>query len=314
MVDHSALELSEKQLVTFDSREDWLEWRANGIGGSEAAAVLGVPGAFGSRLKIWALKTGRMPPEDLSNNERVKWGTRLERAIIDGFAEETRRVCRSWSDCVGTHTAVVRHATAEWMFATPDGICQDVERGIGLIQVKTAHAGKLAEWSDDEPPLPYIVQVQHEMACTGAKWCALVCLVGGNALRWFDIERDEPFIRAMMAAEEAFWSMVRDGEMPEPDGSEQSGEALRAMFPRDSGAEIELPSEFIEIDERLLELKEQRKSLDRRIEGLEQAIKAAMGDAATARCGAAIYSWKTSQRKAYTVEASEVRRFSRKGL
>ena len=138
--------------------------------------------------------------------------------------------------------------------------------------------------------------------------------VGGNALRWFDIERDEPFIKAMMAAEEAFWAMVRDGEMPEPDGSEQSGEALRAMFPRDSGAEIELPSEFIEIDERLLDLKEQRKSLDRRIEGLEQAIKAAMGDAATARCGAAVYSWKTSQRKAYTVEASEVRRFSRKGL
>lgn len=312
MIAQELLDVTEGQLITFRSREEWLEYRGNGIGGSEAAAVLGVPGAFGSRLKIWALKTGRMPPEDVSGNERVKWGTRLERAILDGFAEETGRECHAWSDCVGTHTAVVRHPTAGWMFATPDGICQDAERGIGLIQVKTAHAGKLAEWSDDEPPLPYIVQVQHEMACTGAKWCALVCLVGGNALRWFDVERDEPFIRAMMAAEEVFWSMVRDGEMPEPDGSEQSGEALRAMFPRDSGAEIQLSDAYEAIDAELVKMKAERAALDKRIEHHEQVIKAAMGDATHARVSNVIYSWKSSERKAYTVQASTVRRFTRK--
>lgn len=311
-----ALPVRADQIIGFADREEWLAYRSQGIGGSEAATVLGVPGSFGSRIGLWAVKTGRVPADDLSNVERVKWGNRLESAILLGYAEETGRSVISWSAWLAEQghepMAVVRHADQRHLFCTPDGVQHDEWRGTGLVQIKTAHSGKLADWSGDEPPLAYAVQVQHEMACTGAQWCSLACLVGGNALRWFDIERDEAFIKAMTTAHAAFWHQVLDGEMPEPDGSDDASEALKRMFPRDHGAEITLADDFIEIDRNLCDLKDQAKAIAKRIELFEQQIKAAMGDASTARCGDAVYSWKSSTRKAYTVAESEVRRFTRK--
>lgn len=315
----SALPVRADQIVTFSDREEWLAYRSQGIGGSEAATVLRVPGAFGSALGCWAVKTGRVPPDDLSQNERVKWGTRLEDAILRGYAEETGRPVQSWAEWLTRHPdldgktlAIVRHPDHDWMFCTPDGVQWCDFKGLGIVQVKTAHSGKLADWSGDEPPLPYAVQLQHEMACTSVEWGTLVCLVGGNQLRWFDIDRDDDFIPHMIQGERVFWQQVLEGEMPEPDGSESASDAIRRLFPSDSGAEIQLPYAFLEIDDRLVKLKAQRSVIEKEIEHHEQVIKAAMGDATKATVGNVIYSWKTSERKGYTVEPTTVRRFLRK--
>ncbi len=53
------------KMLTFDSREDWLKGRTR-IGGSDAAAILGL-NPYTDNQKLWAIKTGKVKAEDISN-------------------------------------------------------------------------------------------------------------------------------------------------------------------------------------------------------------------------------------------------------
>ena len=66
-----------------DDREDWLAKRRTGIGASEAWRLFSEPYA------LWAEKSGLVVPENIDDDERVKWGRRAEPIIIDAFREET---------------------------------------------------------------------------------------------------------------------------------------------------------------------------------------------------------------------------------
>lgn len=63
------------------SRADWLEVRRTGIGGSDAAAAVGL-NPYKSQLELWLEKTGRdaeLPkPDPNDTTEPIYWGTLLE--------------------------------------------------------------------------------------------------------------------------------------------------------------------------------------------------------------------------------------------
>ena len=67
--------------------DKWLAVRDKGIGGSDAAVILGL-NKYKSPYKLWLEKTGLAAPEDLSNNQYVYWGTKNEANIADWFQEE----------------------------------------------------------------------------------------------------------------------------------------------------------------------------------------------------------------------------------
>lgn len=70
------------------NRSKWLKMRKAGIGGSEAAAIVGL-NPWKSAFQLWMEKTGQVEPEDLSDNEYVYWGNVLEQAVADRFCELT---------------------------------------------------------------------------------------------------------------------------------------------------------------------------------------------------------------------------------
>ena len=49
---------------------EWLQVRMNGIGGSEAAAIIG-KSPWCSNVELWRRKTGRATGPDISDNEAV---------------------------------------------------------------------------------------------------------------------------------------------------------------------------------------------------------------------------------------------------
>lgn len=67
------------------NREEWLEERKKGIGGSDAAAIIGV-NPFMTNIELWEYKTGRKQQEDISNKECVKFGVAAEDHIRKLFA------------------------------------------------------------------------------------------------------------------------------------------------------------------------------------------------------------------------------------
>ena len=57
------------------TREEWLEQRRKSIGGSDAAAIVGLS-KWASPFSIWAEKTGKTPPKE--DNEAMRIGHDLE--------------------------------------------------------------------------------------------------------------------------------------------------------------------------------------------------------------------------------------------
>ena len=60
------------------SREDWLQFRKQGIGSSDAAAACGIH-PYLSMLELWMIKTGRMSSdvdESLEGYSPLYWGIR----------------------------------------------------------------------------------------------------------------------------------------------------------------------------------------------------------------------------------------------
>jgi putative phage-type endonuclease len=65
------------EMKVLKDREEWLQNRKNGLGGSEISAVLGL-NPYLDNVTLWEYKTGRKQPEDISDKPYVKYGTQAE--------------------------------------------------------------------------------------------------------------------------------------------------------------------------------------------------------------------------------------------
>ena len=282
------------------ARAEWLEARKTGIGASEAAAAIGVS-PWSSPMQLWGEKTGRIEPDDLSEVERVQWGTILEPIIGEEYSRRTGRH-------VGHNAAyeIVRHPNHDCMQATLDFRQHaDDHAGPGVLETKTTSEWNKADWQG-EPPLHYQIQLQHQLACTDHSWGTLAALVGGQELFWIDFERNDRFIAAMIEAEARFWDHVTSDTPPPVDGSIVTADALRQLYGKDDGETIALPAESIVWDEKLVEVKAYIKELKADQVALENNLKAAMQDAAYGRLpNGGRYSWKTITRHEQAREARE---------
>ncbi len=299
------------------TREDWLAARATGIGGSEASAVMGV--GRKSRYTLWAEKTGLAQPDDF-DSEAAHWGTLLEGVILDEFAKRSGRKVRYWPQ-----TLSVTHCELPWMRDTPDGLQWCERRGAGVVQVKTCSQrmgsdyGPGIGWGDDEEdadpnewreyvPLNHQIQLQHEMDVCGADWGSLVVLIGGQVMRWWDVQRDDKFIATLIEAERAFMGLIERRESPEIDGSESTTQTVKKMHPRDNGDEVALPVEMLDAALELELVKADRKAMEDREAGLANQLRAAIGDATFGRLvDGTRYSLKTQTTEDRMVRGSTYR-------
>lgn len=283
------------QPITSSMREGWLAARATGIGASDAWRLLSEP------YHLWALKSGLVEDEDLSDVERVHWGNLLEDVVI---LETGRRAgvvpCNSGE--------LLRSTVHPFALATLDGWTDD-----GCpIEAKTAGAWLADEWADGAPP-KYRIQCQWQMLVTGAPRVLLGCLLGGQRLVWSWIERDEATIAALADAGREMWRRVEENDPPPCDGSEASARALAKVYPKDDGETVVLPGALIEVSDELDAVKAQIKAAEARADALEAQIKAAIGSASVGLLiDGSGWSWKAQTRAEYVVKASTFRKLLRK--
>lgn len=282
------------------TREEWLEQRRSGLGASDVAVALGVS-PYRSQWQLWAEKTGIAEPEDLSGNAAVQIGVALEGLVLDLYSRQSGRVVERWPQY-----EIVRDVTRPWLFCTPDAT-QDYECG-GLVEIKTAGNFAAAEW-DEGPPLHYECQLQTQLAVTGyTSGTIAVLFTGSRELRWYDRERDDRFIAAMLPRLEEFWQLVEKRIPPPVDGSMATANALARLYPQDYGETVQLPAAADEWIEALEQAKRDIKDAEERKLAAENLLKAAIGEASAGWTPSGVgYSWKTQQRVAYTVDAGSMR-------
>lgn len=276
-------------------RDKWLNARREGIGGSDAPAILGLT-SWASPASIQADKWGLS--EEAEEAEVVRWGRRLEDVIRAGLAAD-----EGWT--VGRYGLLLRSKERPWQLCTPDA-CRDDKV---FVQIKNTM--KADAWGDRVPE-PVWVQCQHELSVTGDARCIAAALIFGNRLRWSYVERDDKFIAQLIAVEEEFWRLTQAGEPAAADGSEHTKRAYQLLWPEDKGTTVALPGRFTDLDMEREALAKTLKSAKDRIEEIDNEFRLAIKDATYGALQNGVkYSYMTVNRAGYTVEPTTFRQLRR---
>lgn len=260
----------------------WLEARAIGIGGSDAAVIMGM-NPYKSPYQLWLEKTGQAEAPDLSHVQAVYWGSKNEANIADWFQEETgKRVKR-----LGT----LRSREYPFMLANVDRTVVGENAG---LEIKTAGVSQYRKWKDDEIPDAYYCQCLHYMAVTGAAYWYIAVLLGGNEAKWKRIERNEEDIQHLIMAETDFWKLVEARTPPPVDGSDSCAAALSAQYKGgDPNYSIILPPDIDGVIASLEDDKTIMDALKKQITEKENRLKALLGNAEEGATDHYRVLWKT---------------------
>ena len=200
-------------------RKQFIEARRASIGGSDAAAIMGL-NPYSSPVRVWAEKLGKAQPKP--DNEAMRQGRDLEDYVARRFIEATGKSVDYEPN------AFVRNEKYPWAHANPDRMVVGESAG---LECKTTSSLRLKEFKNGSYPETYYAQCVHYMAVTGAERWYLAVLVLGKDFFVYTIERDEDEINALMAEEERFWNnYVRPQVQPPVDGSEATSDALDEIY------------------------------------------------------------------------------------
>ena len=262
---------------------DWLEYRKQGIGGSDASVVCGIS-RYKSPVELWMNKTGQLPDQEAG--EAAYWGTQLEPFVRAEFTKRTGIE-------VQTVNQILQSEEYPFMLANLDGICEVPDVGTCIFEAKTASAYKAGEWEDTIPD-EYALQLAHYMAVTGYAGAYIAVLIGGNTFKWKFIERDEELISMLIELETAFWQHVQDGTPPPLDGSDASAKFLADRFcdsiPK---SRITLPDTAVTLLAQYDEACEQLEIVAEQKQRAENLLKEMMGENEIGTAGDRIVTWKS---------------------
>ncbi|MFJ7700032.1 YqaJ viral recombinase family protein [Lysinibacillus fusiformis] len=243
------------KITTADmSRDEWLDARRAGIGGSDVGAIMGF-NQYKSAYQVFLEKTGQYHEE--VDNEAVYFGNALEDFVAQEFAKRTGKKVRRLNK-------MLVHPEHDFMLANLDRVVVG-ERAV--LECKTASEYVKEAWEGEEIPASYLCQVHHYLAVTGFEKAYIAVLVGGNKFIWKEIERDEEFIQILIDREKDFWeNHVLQDVAPPVDGSDATNELIKKMYPQDDGTAIMLTKD----DDVLLDAID---SISSEIKALEQQKK-----------------------------------------
>lgn len=267
-----------------ETREEWLENRMKGIGGSDAGAILGL-NPYKSPFYLWCEKTGRITND--IDNEAMRQGRDLE-----------DYVARRWMEATGkkVHKSGFSYQSKEhpYMLANVDRLVVGEDAG---LECKTANALTRTRYDKGDIPASYYAQCMHYMAVTGMDKWYIAVLVLGKEFYFFEVERNEEEIEALIQQEHKFWNYVKTDQEPPVDGTDSTSEALNQVFhPSDDAGSVIISDDLTSM---LLELKSKQKELQTIQKEYENQIKDVMGDAVYAYSNHANITWKESVSKRF---------------
>ena len=293
--------MSAYDVVCHSSDPQWLEERKKGVTASEIGHLL----SGKSAMQLWAEKTGRMERDNLDGNDRVWWGSKLEKIILEGYSDE--RYSGRPTEPSGF---LLRSKKHPWLLATLDAWTEHPTWGRIPVDAKNTATDQERKW-EDGTPANYFWQIQTQATVCGTPGSSICAFLGGNNLVWADEERHDAHTKQILSTGEMFWWCLKNDVPPsEVDGLASTRQALDAIYPTVSPDKVvHLTEDWAmtadaELENLKAELKAHR-AIGREIETkeseLKNRIKRAMGDAELARLpNGSAYIRKVITRAVYT--------------
>lgn len=201
------------------NHDDWIKARLNGIGASEAAAVVGMS-PYKSNVQLWEEKTGRRVAPDVSDKPYVQYGKEAEKYLRALFALDYPQYQVDYDE----FGMIRNNPDCPFAFATLDGALTENERH-GVLEIKTTEIMRAGQWDEWNNRIPqhYYIQVIHQLLATGYDFAILKAQIKyqkdgvlAAAIRHYPIERSdvETDIKWLAEREKIFWNCVQNDIKP----------------------------------------------------------------------------------------------------
>jgi putative phage-type endonuclease len=282
------------------SREKWLAYRSNILGGSEIGVVTG-QNPFKKPLQLKLEKRGEIEREDPNYLMRV--GSHMESFIRDDFKKERE----DWA--FGGELGMIRHKDNPQFAASVDDWGLDEVGDSIIIDYKNVSSYGYKKWKDGGLPDYYYAQGQWYMEVLGSWFepgeqfqsCYFRALVDNRSTEMRVIQRDEQWISNAITMAKEFWQAMLDDDVEyflnDIDGDKATAAAIASAYPGIANSET---LEFCDIDtqQRINEwcasyqrAREMQDEIDKNVRRLKSSIQSMLQNSTKAITDTYRISW-----------------------
>lgn len=172
---------------------EWLEWRSNGIGASDAPTIMG-ENPWKRPVQLLSEKLGTSKKS--AGNAAMARGTALE--------PEARRRYEEISG-ISVEPACLQSTKHEWQRGSLDGLSADRNT---VVEIKVGDSVYKNTASTRQVPRYYVGQLQHILAITELPHIDFFCWLPNRPEIRLRVMRDDSYIARLIAAEKEFWQQL----------------------------------------------------------------------------------------------------------
>ena len=272
-----------KPLVLVDTEnlpeDEWLEWRRRGIGGSDAAAILGVS-PFATARDLYYDKLKVISYEDGESN----WVAKKVGHLLEDLVAEIFHVKTGFR--IYQVKKMFYHPVYTYMLADIDYFIELPNGKTAILEIKTTNYNAKDHWWCDGQeivPINYEIQGRHYMCVMNIDEVYYCCLYGNNEDEVIirHIVRDLDYEAELIDLEGNFWNNHIQTQIPPPyteDGDLIIESARRHFGPADENApDIELSVPLASSVVRYTELQAEKSVLNQEVKRVDNEMKRLQG-------------------------------------
>lgn len=261
------------------SRDDWLEWRRKGIGGSDAASIIGVS-PFATARDLYYDKLNIVSFDDEEDNwVQKEIGHLLEDLVAKIFSKKTGYP-------IYQVKKMFYHPHYPYMLADVDYFVRLPDGKTAILEIKTTNYNATGNWwldGKESVPVNYELQGRHYMAVTNIDKVYYCCLYGNteDEIIIRSIDRDYGYEELIITLEGDFWKNNVLAKVPPP--YYEDGDLVLESIKRHTGElDINAPTVALNADitsnvTRYLELQEEKKKVKSEENKIESELKRLRG-------------------------------------
>ena len=213
---------SKMKRIECKNRKAWEKERSKGIGGSDAAAVVG-QNKYMTNIELWRIKTGKEEAENISKKQCVIYGHKAEKPMIELFKLDYPEF-----EVTRNPYTVLVNEEYEWLRGTLDGELYHKEsKTCGIFEIKTTtcyNSEQFMRWNGQIPNNYYVQLLHYFLIDECFKFAILKVLINfidgykmkAASIRHYLVKREEveEDLEYLFNAEKDFWRCVESDKEP----------------------------------------------------------------------------------------------------
>lgn len=279
-----------QEIILPTDQDHWRQLRSQDITSTEMAALFGLS-PYATEFELYHRHLAN-EIVTIEENERMKWGTRLQDAIALGVGQDQNWHVRPMKEYIRLKDIRIG-ASFDWRIQVGtefSGEQSKVPRDCdddGLLEIKNVDAlifrdGWLIDEDGNVEAPPHIeIQVQQQMMVSGLKWCRIAALVGGNKVILIERKLDEDVVFSIIEKATKFWERIETKTPPSPDFERDAEFIVKLYQHAEPGrvADVSQSPEFCGMALEHKRLGDEIKTMTDQRDALKAQMMMAIGDA-----------------------------------